>query len=311
MVKKRKNERLGNFPKKVLVTGATGFVGSHLIARMIKDKWDVHIIIRDLSELKSIEQYVGKIKYHIHDGSTEGLVHIVKRAKPAFVIHLASLFLARHEVKDIIPLIKSNIIFGTQLLEAMAQNEVKYLINTGTSWQHYHDQKYDPVCLYAATKQAFEDIIKYYVEANSFKVITLKLFDTYGPGDPRPKLFNLLKSTVKSGRLLKMSPGQQKIDLVYIDDVIEAYMIAAKRIIKNKEKNSDYAIASSKPVTIKKLISIFEKIVGVKLNVRFGARPYRHREVMRPWGKGRRLPGWEPKTNIYDGIRKILLGSNA
>ena len=94
----------------------------------------------------------------------------------------------------------------------MTVNGVSKIINTGTFWQHYENREYSPTCLYAATKQAFESILHYYVEAKFLMIITLILFDSYGPSDPRPKLFSLLQEARQSEKVIAMSPGEQKID---------------------------------------------------------------------------------------------------
>ena len=155
-----------------LVTGATGFVGSHLVRRLVRDGWQVHILGREGSRLPDAAEFTHVIN-HIHDGSTEGMVRCVTQAKPDVVFHLASLFLSQHTTKDVESLIASNVLFGNQLLEAMKVIEVSCIINTGTSWQHYNNEDYNPVCLYAATKQAFESILDYYVQACSIKAITV------------------------------------------------------------------------------------------------------------------------------------------
>ncbi|MDX8386447.1 MAG: NAD-dependent epimerase/dehydratase family protein, partial [Gallionella sp.] len=216
--------------KIALVTGGTGFVGSNLIHRLVDIGWEVHSIVRPGSDLKVLDACIDKISLHTHDGSTEGLVNIMSAAKPEVVFHLASLFLSAHTAKDVAQLITSNVLFSSQLLEAMKESGATSLVNTGTSWQHYENKDYSPVNLYAATKQAFEAILEYYVETASLKAITLKLFDTYGPNDPRPKLFHLLEKTAQSQSILSMSPGEQLIDLVYIDDVIDAYLLAAGHV---------------------------------------------------------------------------------
>ena len=144
------------------------------------------------------------------------MINIVNEANPEIVFHLASLFLAQHTLEDIERLVQSNLLFGVQIAEAITLQGVTKLINTGTSWQHYENEDYNPVCLYAATKQAFEDMLKFYVEASKLKVITLKLFDTYGPDDSRPKLFTLLRKVAQEQTELAMSPGEQLIDLVYM-----------------------------------------------------------------------------------------------
>lgn len=289
--------------KVALVTGATGFVGSHLVRRLINEEWNVHIIVRAQSNLDIISDAKEALTIHIHDGTTERMLQIFNKANFSIVFHLASLFLVQHQSKNIESLIKSNILFGAQLVEAMVANGVYKLVNTGTSWQHYNNEDYNPVNLYAATKQAFEGILKFYIETTPLKVITLKLFDTYGPDDPRPKLFNLLKKVAEEQKPLAMSPGEQLIDIVYIDDVVDAFILAAKRLLSAEvEKYEEYAVSSGNPIKLRDIVRTYEDVIGKKLPIEWGGRPYRDREVMVPWNGGKRLGGWKTKVNLKDGI---------
>jgi nucleoside-diphosphate-sugar epimerase len=295
-------------PFRALITGATGFVGSRLVHRLVREGCDVHVIVRPASKLDQLDDVKDDIQIHVHDGDTEKLQNIVSVANPDTVFHLASLFLAQHQPKDIVPLIQSNLQFGTQLVEALVQNGVYCLVNTGTSWQHYENREYSPVCLYAATKQAFEALLQFYLETTPLKTITLKLFDTYGPDDPRPKLFQLLKTVSDRQEPLAMSPGEQLIDLVYIDDVIEAYQVAAERLRAGLTRTHEcYAVSSGQPISLKELVCVYEQVTGKKLPIQWGGRPYRPREVMVPWNKGRLLPGWSVKIGLEEGIRKVGL----
>ncbi len=289
----------------VLVTGASGYIGGHLVSRLARDGWQVHMVVRKGSLLPAAPEFSQAVK-HTHDGTTEGMIRLVAEAKPEVIFHLASLFLAQHEPGDVEPLVLSNVLFGSQLLEAMRVNGVSQIVNTGTSWQHYNNDDYSPVCLYAATKQAFEDILAYYSEAASIKAVTLQLFDTYGPDDPRPKLFHLLNKAAKSREVLAMSPGEQLIDLVYIDDVIDAYLCAIAALGVLPVGHHVYAVSSGKPVPLRELVSIYEKAVGVNLSIDWGKRTYRPREVMVPWNRGRSLAGWYPRVSLSDGIRRII-----
>ena len=292
--------------KKAIVSGASGFIGCHLVEQLLDNKWDVNIIVREKTDLKPIESFLNKLTVNEHDGTTECMVSIFNKVKPDITFHLASLFLAKHESKDVVPLMESNIIFSSQLIEAMAVSGASYLINTGTSWQHYKNEKYNPVCLYAATKQAFEDIAKFYIDSKNIKMITLKLFDTYGPNDKRKKIFNLLHNASKSNETLLISKGEQLIDLVYIDDVIDAYFLALKRIQDSRTKIEEFAVSSGNPITLKELVSIYEKTAEKSISVKWGALPYREREVMIPWNHGVPLPMWRPKISIEEGIKRIL-----
>jgi nucleoside-diphosphate-sugar epimerase len=290
-----------------LVTGATGFVGSHLVRRLLAENWNVSIMIRPQSKLEGVKDCLEHLNILEHDGTTHHMMKIIGSLNLDVIFHLASLFLAEHHPRDIEPLIQSNILFGVQLVEAMARYGIYHLVNIGTSWQHYQNSDYSPVCLYAATKQAFEAILKFYVESTSLKVVTLKLCDTYGPGDFRNKLFGLLQRSSETQEPLMMSPGEQWMDLVYIDDVVEALLIAASRLQDQSiHSYEDFTVYSNKPVPLKKVIVIYESILGKKLPVHWGAKPYRAREVMFPWNRGRILPGWHPKVNLDEGMRRII-----
>jgi nucleoside-diphosphate-sugar epimerase len=296
--------------RRALVTGATGYVGSNLVRRLSADGWDTHVVVRPDSTLESLVDMAQRVTVHTHNGSAEGMHGIVVAAKPDVVFHLASLFLSEHTTADISRLVHSNILFGTQLLEAMTANEVNKIVNTGTSWQHYENMPYSPVNLYAATKQAFEDILQYYVEAKDLQAITLKLFDTYGPIDPRPKLFHLLEKVAKEGAVLAMSPGKQMIDLVYIDDVVQAFVVAANRMLAGAVQGHErYSVSSDSPISLKRLVGLYGRIVGKRLPIDWGGRSYRVREVMVTCNNLPILPEWSPEIQLEDGIRRILCES--
>ena len=291
---------------KILVTGASGYIGSELVTKLTGLGCSVAVIKRASSNLTSLNHVLDKIGIYECDSSTESVIKIVKDCNPDVVVHLASLFIAEHKSADIENLIASNLLFSTQIVEAMKHNNVKFLVNTGTSWEHFNNSKYNPVCLYAATKHAFESILEYYVQTSDLRVITLKLFDTYGPRDTRPKLIPFLQKLALTGEKLAMSKGQQLIDIVYIDDVIEAFVLSMKRLRSLEPKsNESYAVSSSDPITLKDLVLIFQEASGLKMNINWGMREYRAREVMIPWNDGCDIPGWRPEVGLLEGFSRI------
>ena len=286
-----------------LVTGVTGFVGGALARRLADDGWDVHAIVRPHSDLNELRGMPERISLHEHDGSTGNLVEILGACKPDVVFHLASLFLADHRPEQVVGLVESNLLFSTQLLEAMTLNKCLRLINTGTSWQHYESDEYRPVNLYAATKQAFQDIIAYYNDARGLSCITLKLFDTYGPGDKRRKLINILIDAAMSGETLEMSPGEQVIDLMHIDDVVAAFVYAEKMLSASPGSYNDSYFVSGERYRLKDLVTVVGRSLDKEMNVNFGGRPYRSREVMVPVrANGRELPNWMPVKHLGDQV---------
>jgi nucleoside-diphosphate-sugar epimerase len=165
-------------------------------------------------------------------------------------------------------------------------------LNTGTYWQHYNGANYDPVNLYAATKQAFEDIAKFYAEASGLRFCTLKLCDTHGPDDTRKKIFNLFQSSASNGEILEMSAGEQLIDILHVDQVVFAFVKLINQLNCPTSINDNcesYCISSGRKITLKQLAAEYEEMNNVKLNIRWGARPYRSREVMQPTCRGRQI----------------------
>lgn len=289
---------------KVLITGANGFIGSNLVKRLVYDDICVDIIKRSESNLDSLSDVLNKISVFNHDGSTKNMMSILKSSKPDVVCHLAGIASYNYDLDDIEPLINSNILFGNQLVECMIRNDIYKLINTGTYWQHYQNIEYNPTCLYAATKQAFIDILKFYVESYNLNVITLKLYDNYGPNDNRNKLFNFINKSVENNELINLSPGDQLIDIVYISDLIDAYLLSIKRLGLSKNKGyNEFFISTNKPISLRNLVDKYLNLTNQKANIKWGARTHREREIMVPFAKGKRLPGWVPKISIDDGIK--------
>jgi nucleoside-diphosphate-sugar epimerase len=287
-----------------LVTGATGFTGSQLAKRLVSDGCEVHAIVRTASSLSRLESIHGRIVIHVTDGSAAAMIRILHEVKADIVFHLASLFRAEHAPADVDALVDSNVKFTAQLLEGMLSAGTANLVNAGTSWQHFHSDGYDPVCLYAATKQSAQDLISFYVRAKAMRCITLKLFDIYGPDDPRKKLLHAFQLAAASNVPVPFSKGEQIVDLVFVDDVVNAFAVAADRV-KTIAAGSieEYGVSSGEPLRLRDLAAMYETATGRKLNIDWGARPYRAREVMAPWANYAKLPGWEPRVGLADGLR--------
>jgi len=294
---------------RILITGITGFIGKHLSKRLSEDGHDIFAVIRDSGKKKHFLKQ--NIECFVENQSTHDLINFFTDNSFDGVIHCASCYMTEHKTDEIEDLINSNILFSTRLLEASVKTGVKWFINTGTFWQHYKNKEYCPVNLYAATKQAFEAIAAYYFQLSEIKFITLKLNDTYGLNDTRPKIFNLWKKICETGESFGMSPGEQCLDMVYIDDVVAAY-IKAIALLNNdtegKYKGQSFVVSSGNHIRLKDLAAIFEKVANKKLNIKWGERPYRKREVMKPWQNGQSVPGWKPETSIEEGIAVILSG---
>ena len=289
-----------------LVTGATGFLGGYLVRHLMVDGWETHAIVRPFSNATTLRDVLGNSNVHEHDGSTSGLISIVGSVHPLAVFHLASAVITDYAAADVEPLIRSNILFGTQLLEAMAIAGVSAIVNTGTISQHYEGREYSPVYLYAATKQAFQDVLQFYCEARGLHAVTLELPDTYGPGDRRSKLLTLLANAARTGETLALTPGEQLLDLLHVDDVVHGYQVAADGLLTGELPSpSRYRLSSSSLVRLRNVVELYREATGHTISVMWGGRPYRVREVMEPNSPMPILPGWQPCISLKDGLATL------
>lgn len=286
---------------RALVTGATGFLGRHLVRHLHADGWEVAVLARTQSQSSNAPP-----QSFLYTGQTAEVMRAVADFRPDTVFHLASLFLVQHTAEQIEPLISSNVLLGTQLLEAMRAVGVHSLVNAGTAWQNFAGDAYLPVNLYAATKQAFEDILLYYVETGGVRAVTLKLFDSYGPGDTRRKLLRLLLDCLRSGEPVYMSGGEQVLDLVHVDDICRAFLRAAELAADpGQPDNAVYAVSAGQRRTLRAVVETLGQVAGCSLPIVWGAHAYRQREVMFPWA-GPSVPGWQPLISLESGLRALL-----
>lgn len=286
----------------ILVTGATGFIGTHLVAELRKSH---QVFI--LGQFPGDPEKLGLPGY-IMDDDIPCLAGYMREHRISGIIHLASLYLTVHKPEQIRTLVDSNICFGTSVLEAASLSGcVRWFLNTGSIWQNFRSASdaYRPVNLYAATKQAFIDMARYYTDVFGIRFCTLKLCDTYGPGDPRPKIFKLFKDCSESGEVLKMSPGEQLLDILYISDVVSGFCRLVELLASDQPLGEQYVLSSGEHRSLRSLAATFERVSGRPLPIEWGGRPYREREVMVPW-RGPILPGWKANVDLETGIRLFL-----
>jgi nucleoside-diphosphate-sugar epimerase len=164
---------------------------------------------------------------------------------------------------------------------------------------------YRPNSLYSATKQAFDDVLAYYSWTAQLEVVTLRIYDSYGPGDERGKVLSALLRAAASGEPLEMSSGQALIDLVHVDDVVEALLLAATTPVTSGAAPTRYALSSGAPLRVRELVDLVSQVTGREVPVQWGARPDRADEMREPWDAGPPVPGWKPRIALRDGITAL------
>lgn len=291
--------------KTCIITGATGYIGSNLLKYLLSKGWNIGIVADPTFGYANIEDVLDRIQICEYNGDIIKLVEFFNNVKPDVVYHLAAAVITNYKPEQVPVLIQSNIQFGTEILEAARLSGTQYFVATGSYWQNYNTDDYCPVDLYAATKEAYEKIMKFYKEAYGMKQIVLRLYDIYGEEDKRPKLWNVLKRIAGTEESIDISPAEQKLDMVHISDVCSAYECAYELMTSGKEYEPVYSVRTGTMHTLKELVEMFKQAIGKPINVHIGAKPYKTREVMSPTTSYRMLPNWNPRVTIEEGFLRF------
>lgn len=286
------------FAGPVLVTGANGFIGRHLCSHLAAAGENVHAVVRASSA--RVVAYRPEITIHTLRDSTADYAAVADAVEPAVVFHLATLFAPRHESTGIAAMVEANVTFGTTVADAAARGGARF-VHATSAWQHYEGAEYSPVSLYAATKQALCDIVRYFIEGEGLLASEVCLFDTYGPRDDRKKLVWLLLEHAASGAPLPMSSGHQLVDLTHVDDVVAALVHAAT----GPPLAARLVARSGSPLTIRALTALVECVTGRAIDARWDERPARPREMEEDWVVPGAVTSWRPQIDLTAGVTEL------
>lgn len=282
--------------KTILVTGGTGFLGSNLIKRLIND--NVHLIIlkRSQSDLKRLQDVADRVRFFNLDEIK--LDKIFRDCHPDIVIHCATDY-GRHF--DTVNLVETNLILPLQLLQQCVNKKQTLFINTDTIL----DKR---VNAYALSKSQFLDWLKFH--ASLLPCINIALEHFYGPFDNTSKFCSKIVSDfLHDVASIDLTPGEQRRDFIYIDDVIDAFMVLIRYGLAQSNGLCQFEVGTGCNVKIREFVLLAQKLVGnVNTKLNFGALSYRQNEVMEysvQLDPLLRL-GWKPRFNLEKGLSKMI-----
>jgi nucleoside-diphosphate-sugar epimerase len=294
-------------PLRIALTGATGFIGRHVARTLSEAGHEVHALARRSSNTSGLLKAAG-ISVEVSDISAAALAATLGRFSPDVVVHLAAVAAPDDSAEGVDAMIAANLGFGTALLHAARASGCSAVVNTGTYWQFRGPAASDAVSLYAATKQAYQDILEYHASAHGARALTLVLYDTYGPADPRGKLVSLFATAASTGVPLVASPGDQLIDLLHVEDAAAAFAVAVERVVTCEAGHFERrAVRSGAVISPRDLAGMVQRVLGREVPVQWGGRPHRPREIMTPPALPI-LEAWQPAIGLEEGLRQVLLG---
>ena len=295
--------------KNIIIIGVSGYIGLSLSKKFIDVGIQVSAIVRKSTDLIRLKNNLRLSRIFVFDGNIEKLTEFIQDSRADLIINLAANTKNTELKQNLTDIIDANINLPIQVMESMAATDTNLLICTGTFWEYDNFGNCSPNSLYAASKAASHSFYEYYTKRRGLKIISLVLFDTYGKSDPRLKLLQLLNNCELTGETLMLTPGYQKVDMVHISDVVDAYLHAATLLLNGSRDDplyKTYAVCTGRRVTIRELVGIYSKVRQVKLNVKWDAKPYREFEIMEPVGVLENLPDWEAKVCLEEGIKSVF-----
>jgi nucleoside-diphosphate-sugar epimerase len=281
--------------RNVLITGGNGYLGSVLIRDLTRRGIEVHALVhRNRSRL---EELLAPVNIHVTGDDMAAIEAVTAELCPDVIFHLAGRHMEPSTMTDAAGMIQSNLTMGTALLRgATMSGRQPIFINAGSYWQFSEQDSFSPNTFYAATKQAFMDLMRFFEHARGLRATTLILYDTFGPDDPRPKLWTQILNA-PAGARIPLTEGRQLIDLVHVDDVASAFFHAAELLEKGKALDRAYAVRSERRVSLRDLVESLNQLAGYRLELDWGATPYRAGQIFTPW-QGPLLPDWHAETSI-------------
>lgn len=297
---------------KILITGATGFIGQNLIPLLFKQCPNIRILTLDRNVSKAEQLFPSNLYSNVIHTEANNWTAILQ-FNPDIVFHLAAFSTSSNSSEVIEPLISSNITYGVQLLKALEEcPSLKLFINTG-SFAEYRlgAGKYNSAYLYTATKTAFRVFLDYYSNLCNFKYITAVPYTVYGGKPTIKRLMDYILESLDSPKPIKMTAGEQILDFIHVNDVASFYIHIVQHIENYLTLNNgeNFYLGTGHGYTIREVASIIEKETGKSCNISWGALPYRKRDTMHaiaPIAQNIELTGWHTQITIVEGIKAYI-----
>lgn len=290
----------------ILITGANGFLGSHLVKHFIELNYNVFAVVRKLSNLKKIDDVLSNQNLHLIY-SDMLLSDQVFDYEVDIVIHTATSYgRADTSAYDVF---LSNEMFAMRILDLAIKKDVKLFINTDSFFNKPEYISYSYLNYYKISKSNFARWCELIAKDGNIRFVNMILEQIYGPLDDESKFVGfMMKSLLANKSELDLSSGEQKRDFIFIDDVVDAYDLVVHNYMNFSDSFLRVGVGSGYSVSIKNFVTLLKDITMSVTKLNFGALPYRENEIMESSADIGHLikMGWKPKIDIKQGIQCYL-----
>jgi len=302
---------------RVLVTGGTGFIGSHLVRRLVSEGAEVHVLARPSSSLWRIEDVVSKVTVWRAELADEpALTACVTGCAPEVVYHLAGDTSGRRWTEDLAELercIGANLLGTLHLLRALRQRPPVCVVRAGGLSEYgdapvpfEEEQRERPVSAYGASQAATSMFVSALSTQLCFPVITLRFAAVYGPR--RDESFFLPSVVVRclEGKDFEMTSGDQMWDMVYIDDAVDALLKAAGAGLRESQTIN---IGGGAWCTLREIAERVAEKTGGRSRILAGALAVQGGDIRQLYcriDRAKDLLGWQPVTDLDTGLDRTI-----
>jgi CDP-paratose synthetase len=288
---------------KILITGATGFVGKTLIPYLFdRGITDIAILVRNKEKALNLFPLIPVTIFEIDNNMRESVISY----SPDVVLHMAALFNSRDDANTAKKIIDSNIVFGTLLLEAVSKTSCHYFINLGTFTEYlYGAGEFFPNNLYSASKTAFRSIVQYYQTVNNVKWINVIVYSPYGRKNDQKKVVDYMLDAMDSSILIDFSKGEQILDFIHVDDIASFFYCLFTQIHVCTDNFTQFHLGTGDGHSIREVSHILEKVFSKKINANWGGLPYRPLDIMfavAPIARNIELLNWKAQISLEQGF---------
>lgn len=289
----------------VLLTGATGFLGSHLVKGLLRQDYQVIILKRSFSNTWRIDDVLSQLICFDID-LCEIDQPFKKIEKIDAVIHAATCY-GRHN-ESISDVFEANTVFPLKLLETAAAFNVNTFINTDTFYNK-GIIPYRELPNYSLSKYQFTQWGKLFASLDKINFFDVRLEQIFGPNDDDLKFVtSIIKSFLSNLENLNLTVGEQQRDFIYIDDVVSAYLFLLDKLNQISQKYAEYELGCGQSISLREFVETAHRLSNSQTQLNFGVLPYRDNEIMYSQANIEPLNqlGWFPQWNLNDALIEII-----
>lgn len=286
---------------RILLTGITGYLGSHLATTLLANDCEIVGLKRKSSSLHRIENILPKLTLlDVDEVDVSEL--FTRHGKIDAVIHTATCYGRNGESAT--QVVEANLMYPLKLLDAAAASGVGLFMNTDTVL----DKLLNP---YALSKGQLTEWGQYFARQKKVRFLNLKLEHFYGHGDDESKFTTrIINSCLANVPELKLTQGEQQRDFIYIDDVVAAYLLLLDKRESFDDGFIEFEVGSGSAVTIRELVETAHRLTESTTRLNFGALPYRAGEAMFSQADTETLRkmGWRCGHTLEQGLKLVIEG---